>query len=869
MSTFRRKSFRSRRGDFGGYALIAVILVFVGGGISAALLTETLNTYKNEPQKREEQSSQATQDAKISLLNYLLLRTENSLGITEGAVKSVKPRLLMLPCPDNIGEENLDGTQDPTCGAKNKDGKKVNHILNSGSRFGRLPWRVASQVSDSKKGTRVSNSIHDGLGKDFLDGYGNRLWYALAKNMAPTKGKKGLPLNFHRLATMENNWLSIVNERGQTLSAKTAAVILSPGRSIGETRKSEEALSSGKFKYPNDVTGTNSALSPEKYFESVSVTGKVYSNHNTDGVFVQALRSEKFNDVLSYIDLHEMMNPDGFFYNGYIKLAGVADAHNAPRNARPLANIRDALSAYRSMFGFYPTPAKNLTTHLNERQRHCATYDSGTTAQTATLPAGITLLAVAATAMSTTSILSTTTVALTTSAAFLLADNAGFASFTLATYSRITLSAAVFSVAVSMTATSFGGLLPAGEEAVLVSAATASIPPKTPLAPAGHLFGWLPEHNAPFRRANARDGNKITLLADTRAGFLSKALLITNSVTITVAAGDIVTLLANTTIKFEEQFKDLKTPLSGELHPADGASTLLLNALPTSPTYKQRQFVVRLLTDFNSGTISVLAPAVLYPWREKSDKGDADSRDNLHPYPPCFDSRNFYNRKFRTFIEDQPIFYTVADSCHYGGGRESCGRDGGLTVHIGAGAVVALPRPTTLTHSFTVTSVFNGVATSVVVNDGIADKNLTMASRAEVALLAGGQTAALARFPVGSSFTVGAPVALPAGALITGVDNARLENVEALLVYSPAPLSRVNCTMGMTMAAPMTVAPLTLTLSSQQTETANITPLCYWLDDWENIDGDGSYWMRPPVSRGAALRNDYFLLFGGDLHTGP
>ena len=54
------------------------------------------------------------------------------------------------------------------------------------------------------------------------------------------------------------------------------------------------------------------------------------------------------------------------------------------------------------------------------------------------------------------------------------------------------------------------------------------------------------------------------------------------------------------------------------------------------------------------------------------------------------------------------MVYAVAADCHYGGDAGRCGRGGGLTVSVAAGAVVALPEATVLTLGFTTTLLLDG-----------------------------------------------------------------------------------------------------------------------------------------------------------------
>ena len=112
----------------------------------------------------------------------------------------------------------------------------------------------------------AKNEINDGLGEDFRDSHGNRLWYALSKNLAP-QSKHTEPFNLHRLAALDDDWLSVIGipaggTTAFTLSNRVAAVVLSPGNPKNG-RLDEHTLASKVFSSHKDID-------PELYFESVT-----------------------------------------------------------------------------------------------------------------------------------------------------------------------------------------------------------------------------------------------------------------------------------------------------------------------------------------------------------------------------------------------------------------------------------------------------------------------------------------------------------------------------------------------------------------------------------------------------------------------
>ena len=872
------KAARRQRGS----GFFVVLLGLLGIGAVGLLIQDSASYFENLRKEREMRSGQAVREAERALVDYMLLRAKDDLDIAQGNAASVRPRLLMLPCPDNVSDGNLDGSQDAGCAAATSSADLVNDILSSGSRFGRLPWR-------SRNVNAVNHSLNDGIDLDLRDSGGNRLWYALSRNLAPSANEEGLPFNLHRLMTHDKDWLTVVNQYGVTVAGKIVAVILAPGDAF-HPRVHEAVLATATaLDVAAHVKSANGILAPSLYFESRMINGgvQVFANYNKDGIFIQAPRDDKrrFNDTLAYINLDQLAG-SRHFMNSYRLLLGVSKVHNAPGKGRPLANLAEALEAYHALFGFYPSPAQQGNpAHLSRRARHCALYHSGDSAYATDLAAGVMLSpAVAVTVHAFAGVSLTGTMMLAQTAAFLLRQNATVAaaatviygdvpltvaSLTLARYARLTLQEAVLAI-------SMGGLqnltgtiyrLSAAMPAVLVSAASVAVMPKTPLAPTGSLIGWLAEHTLAYKRA-ANDGAKLTLFADTRAMFWT-ALQLTNAVaTLTVGSNDVLTLAAGDELRLEEDYDDLQEIAAVIFYPDRAVS--IRGALPTPAGYNARQFAVWLLADAARAAKTIAAPALLHPWRQKKGS-NADSRDNLHDYPPCFDMRNFFGRQFHTMLQDQPMVYAVAEACHYGGETDDCGVRGGLTVSLAAGAALALPQAVTLTHSYTVAV---GGFQTVTLQNGVLLSTLDVSLYRDMrfpVLDRGGETLAAFQLTAGHRFAGGGAVVLPAQTPLIGGTQTVLENVSALLIYSSAPLLRAACINGVGGIPPPVSGALSAvgTLVNQQKEANDITNLCYWLDDEENADGDDFYTIYGEETRAVVSpRNDYFIVFGGQARIG-
>ena len=850
-----------------GIAVFVAIVVIAGGSLASALVYDGFADLKSAEIRRTIAAKNAAKNARRALFNYMLSRPARPFNIARPGGAAIFPRLLMLPCPDNIGDHDLDGTQDPHCGANGRSRRNItNGILDSGSRFGRLPYR--QKFPDPEENLIPENEINDGLAGDF-DG-GGMLWYAVAQNFAPATN--GAPLNMHRLDAQTEGWLQVayfVPARTSlllTVNSRVAAVVLAPGKT-GQGRKAEETLATLSL----NVGDVNASA----YFESAG--GE--SNADANGVFVQmpqpsaagaaTTTTVEFDDQIDFIGMSDLLNPDGNFMRNYLAAAGIGAVHNAPAARSPLAEIYRAFVDWKNVFGFYPIPAANTAQHINNRARHCAAHHL--TADATVKIAGVTLLSPTAanvarpggTGMATitlqndsgflTAFPATATVAIVSA---VVADNTTTinGTITLARYARITLTAGA-SVIIDSAALISGNVLPPGADAILAGNTDAIVANGAPLSSQRMTGGWLPEHHRTTMRI-ARDGAQLPLLTETKTGFLSDATITSAVNTISISSQD--QLFLQSSVRIEEDFPQLTFLYDNAILVTNGITTTLQqsdNYKPDVESFTRRNFAVILLADIPRPSITIFAPQIIYPWREQTDPRKTDSRDNLHPYPPCFDSRGL-SRNARTFIEDQNIFYAVSPNCRDGG---ACG--GGITVSVAAGARFAAPSPITVTNSFTVTiaaatiQINQGTAATIARN-GVPLSGLTLANEFAVSL--GADAAAV--LPADFVFQHGETIVVPAGATVSAGGQTHID-AEAVMIYSPAPLFATRCITGMTVGINPYISTTGITLANQGGGGADLTDLCQWLDDDENANGDALFHLQLPTPD--LQTNDYFLFFGG------
>ena len=823
-------------------------MLLVGVGLTPALLYDAPERLKQLKSKQILQDRIALRDARRALMQYMLLRSQQPFNIARIGGSPIEPRLLMLPCPDNLGDSILDGLQDAACSDIRLVRGITNGVLRGGSRFGRLPHGFSVLPTERE--------VNEGLGSDFRNHNGDRFWYALSHHLAPSTPGNRHALNLHRLSTLDDGWLKVARTATTlTIASRTAAVVIAPGK-IQPHRPAEENI----FK----VSLSLSEVNPLLYFESAD-------NADSDGIF-----SDKEGGYpVANIRLEELLAPESNFMDSYKTAAGAGATHNAPLQDSPLAEIREAIIHWKDFFGYYPSPATNVSAHLHRHSRHCNILRSDVAHNNAIGGGELILPAAIIAAMPLPTTLAIASLLLTADAGFLTAQamavTLSTATITLARYSRFTLTAGtpLFAKTAVLQSLTSGYGISAGAT-VSIAVATISIAAQTSLFSDGIQVGWFPEHSLASMTVSD-DDRKITVVTPTEAGFLGGGEIISTTGTIeTVTLFSHDVLMLSKAVKIENDYDNLTNLfyVNATARIKSGASVSFHTLRrtnyyrPSGDTYDRRDFVVRLLSDafYASGpatlriTTTILAPKIIYPWRN-TRSSLAVLRDNLHLYPPCLDSKHF-SRSARTFIANQPMHYAVAPGCGHSD-PQRCG-NGGITVSLNPGAQISFAESFSLSNSYTVTLPNFAIRltsnATITIQNGIArsNGNISLTRPLQIPL---GESAAI--FPADYSFVNGASVQIPAQATIVGGGRSRVENAEAVLIYSPGPLPHAGCAAGMTSLGSLAVA-------TQGKIRGDLTNFCEWLDDDENADGDLHYIARAP-SLELRQSNDFLMFFGGRM----
>lgn len=267
----------------GAVLLLFALMLLVGASALVVGAVSQANLQIN----REKITTDALSRAKDALIAY---------AVTPEITGATRPG--QLPCPDTASEApipNYDGRAGTT-GACN--------AAATAPRLGRLPWRSGTGC--------VAGSVQ-GLAVNLVDGSGERLWYAVSRNLVDLVGVP--TLNPDLLQSAPYPWLSVRDSSGAILNARVAAVILSPGGPIpGQNRAGTVAdencvrrLAAGAAQFLDNVTiaGTNYSNADANDCRDNSACPTIPSRNGED--FIMATPSNTFNDRLIYITIDELM----------------------------------------------------------------------------------------------------------------------------------------------------------------------------------------------------------------------------------------------------------------------------------------------------------------------------------------------------------------------------------------------------------------------------------------------------------------------------------------------------------------------------------------------------------------------------------
>jgi len=282
-----------------GYA--ALIMAFIIAMMSMVFIFKILNKTSMQA-LQQEKTMQHLNEAKQAVLAWAVSNLDHP-G--------------QLPFPDRNDEGNYDGTSD--C---NSPTSVFQYIF----LIGQLPVMGRSNpcISPQEK-----------LSIQLTDAYGNRLWYAVSRNLVH---KYELPaadpvINPGIISNPTYPWLRVVDRNGALISDRVAVVIIAPGNAM-------------------DGQNRAGAANINQYLDAVTVNGVPYSNNDYDQPDEDFIMAEDmqyvsdtnasvgrpylFNDQLVYITIDELISA---------------------LNKRVAQESSWLLTSYRTKNGYFPNAA--------------------------------------------------------------------------------------------------------------------------------------------------------------------------------------------------------------------------------------------------------------------------------------------------------------------------------------------------------------------------------------------------------------------------------------------------------------------------------------------------------------------------------
>jgi len=312
-----RSFFKSSSPKFHQKGAVVILMAFIIGLGTAAYLLKAFNV-SNLQAEQDKKTYQSLKDAKHALIAWSV-----SHEYTPG----------QMPWPDRNGDGNYDGSSD--C---------VTTLFQYSYLLGQLPSVPdTSPCLDHNTGLNVyaGLSTYPSLGQDFRDAQGNRLWYAVSRNLVRDYAASTNPIiNPNIINAPTYPWLQVLDRNGNLVSDRVAAVILAPGGTLDGQNRAGAANASqflDSFQIGAAIFNNRGYATPDEDF-IIGDDGRNVSIN--DPTFV---RPYNFNDKLIYITIDELMT-------ALEKRAG--------------EQVRSSLKTYQDTNGYYPY-ASQLGTSLN------------------------------------------------------------------------------------------------------------------------------------------------------------------------------------------------------------------------------------------------------------------------------------------------------------------------------------------------------------------------------------------------------------------------------------------------------------------------------------------------------------------------
>jgi len=270
-----------------GQALFVVLLLLTAGiGAWVFYMTDPSRLQRSA----DEKTTAALAQAKEALIGWRL--NDNS-------------RPGVLPCPDIADTGNAGFFSGNECE----------------SYIGRLPWKAL------------------GL-PDLRDGQGERLWYALSRNFRNHASAE--PVNTDTKGT-----LTVYSQTtATTLTSQAAAVIFSPGTTLGSQNRSSSGTAS--------CSAPSGSIAPSRCAANYLETASSTNNASATGPFITARATDSFNDKLLIVSAADVLVP--VEKRAAREIIGLLQLYKARSscNCYPWADVSNGISNNGITYGRFP-----------------------------------------------------------------------------------------------------------------------------------------------------------------------------------------------------------------------------------------------------------------------------------------------------------------------------------------------------------------------------------------------------------------------------------------------------------------------------------------------------------------------------------
>ncbi len=280
--------------------MMLMLLVFILGFAGMTFFVNSLNGASVQIE-RNKKTFQSLAEAKTALIGWSVSHP-NLPG--------------MMPWPDRGSGGGYDGNSDCATVAFH-----YNFLI------GKLPW--VGQTSPCV-------NPRTGVGIDARDGDGERLWYVVSRNLVHDYETGADPeVSPSIIDNPAHPWMIVQDKQGNVVSNRVAAIIISPGFSLGGQDRSGGTAGPGEyldsFKIGAIAFSNNSYTLPDESF----VMGEHYRSVRNDDTVYQ--HPYYFNDKLAYITIDELMTEI---------------------EKRVAGEVRSVLAGYNNKTGHFPYAAQ-------------------------------------------------------------------------------------------------------------------------------------------------------------------------------------------------------------------------------------------------------------------------------------------------------------------------------------------------------------------------------------------------------------------------------------------------------------------------------------------------------------------------------